>query len=91
MSVIQHSTSNRVLAETACVYTTALRRDVAAGAIITVLLLAGVAMGGSMAAREEPLLGQSIETSPVEPAQFEYFPSQYVNQGVESFDDLPTF
>jgi hypothetical protein len=91
MNVIQHPSRNRARPEAACEYTIALRRDVAAAALITALLLAGMAVGGSMAALEEPLLGQSVDTSPVEPPRFEYFPSQYVNQGVESFDELPTF
>jgi hypothetical protein len=91
MNVIQHPGNRQARAESACEYTTALRRDVAVAALVAALLLAGVVVGGSMAAREEPLLGQSIETPAAEAPQFQYFPSQYVNQGVESFDELPTF
>ena len=89
MGISRHPDSMR--AETECEYLTALRRDVVAAAVLTGLMLAGVAVGASLAARQDPLLMQSTHVPAAEPLQLDYFPSWYVNQGVESFEDLPTF
>jgi hypothetical protein len=71
---------------------TAPRRDVVLAVVVVAILVTGAALGGSLAARQEPLLAQPIEISGAEPPlEFEYFPSKYVNQGVESSADLPTF
>jgi len=84
---------------TAFDYSAELRRDIAIAMIIAALLLAGVAVGGSVASQQEPLLAQQEPPSaqPLEASgaglslKFEYFPSSYVNQGVESTEELPTF
>ena len=67
-------------------------RDVALAVIVGALLLTGVAVGGSLAPRQDPLLAQPVDTAAAQPAQeFEYFPSQYVNQGVGILEDIATF
>ena len=91
---------------TASDHATELRRDIAAATIVVALLLAGVAVGGSVAGRQEPLLAQEQpslgeqELRAAQPAEasgsglslkFEYFPSNHVNQGIESVDEAPTF
>lgn len=71
---------------------TALRREVALAVIVGALLLGGVAVGGSLADGQEPLLSQQADVSEAQPPlEFDYFPSHYVNQGVESSDEIPTF
>ena len=68
------------------------RLDVALAVVIVTLLAAGMGAGASRADRQEPLLRQPVEASGAEfPVEFEYFPSKYVNQGVESWEELPTF
>lgn len=68
-----------------------LRRDIALAVIVVTLLLMGVAVGGTFAPRPEPVVAAESGAA-AEPAQdFVYFPSQYVNQGVEIAEPTPTF
>jgi len=70
----------------------ALRRDVALAFVVAALLALGVALGGTISAKQEPLLAQQTEIPAAQPSQeFVYFPSQYVNQGVETSEVIPTF
>lgn len=66
------------------------RRDVALAIVIVALLLAGVALGALRAA-QAPAVAAAIENEAQEAGEFVYFPSQYVNQGVEVPEDVPTF
>ncbi|HZM45694.1 MAG TPA: hypothetical protein VFC14_12735 [Burkholderiales bacterium] len=91
MSVSQHPSSKQAGPSIECEYLIAMRRDVALAAVITALMLGGVAVGASLAARQESLLIQPVQAAAVETLEFDYFPSRYVNQGVESSEDLPTF
>ena len=91
MNIIQHPSSKRARPEAECEYLTALRRDVLAAAAMAALLLGGVAVGASFAARQESLLMQPVQAPGAEPSALDYFPARYVNQGVASFEDLPTF
>ena len=74
-----------------CEYLTALPREIAFGAFITALLLAGVAVGASLAARPESTPLQAVQAPAAAPLALDYFPSRYVNQGVDSTDEFPTF
>jgi hypothetical protein len=74
-----------------CEYLTALPRDIAFAAVIAALLLAGVTVGALLAARQEPLLVQPVQAPAAVPLEVDYFPSQYVNQGVASTEEFPTF
>ena len=91
MSISQHPGSKPAGRDGKCEYLAALRRDVVLASVITALLLAGVAVGGSRAAWQEPLLVQSVEVSRTEPVASDYFPAKHVNRGVESVEELPTF
>jgi len=67
-------------------------RDVPFALVAVALIVGGMALGGSLSARQEPPSTQPPRTSPAVPApQFDYFPSHYVNQGVESSQEIPTF
>lgn len=92
MNISQNPSNVPASADADSDYASALRRDLALAVVIAVLLLIGVTVGGSLAAREEPLLAQPVEVSEAElPLAFDYFASNYINQGVESSEELPTF
>ena len=87
-----HAVGNSAGPQAASERVTAPRRDVVLAVGVVAILVTGAALGGSLAARHEPLLAQPVEIAGAEPPlEFEYFPSKYVNQGVESSADLPTF
>ena len=74
-----------------CEYLSALPCDIAFAAVIAALLLAGIAVGASLAARQEFLLVQPVQVPEALPLKFDYFPSLYVNQGIEPAEEFPTF
>ena len=91
MSSSQYPSSGPASPDGGCEYLSALPREVAFAAVIAALLLAGVAVGASLAARPESLLVQAVQGPAAVPLEFYYFPSQYVNQGIESTEEIPTY
>ena len=68
------------------------RREIAAAIIVVALLLTGVAVGAARAPRpEQAVAAQSAGDAAQPPQEFIYFPSQYVNQGAEIPEPIPTF
>lgn len=70
-----------------------LSRDIVLAVIFVVILLTGVAAGGALAPEPgapaaEP---QASAAQPSASEAFVYFPSQYVNQGAEIPEPVPTF
>ena len=69
-----------------------VRRDVALAMVVVTLLLMGLAVGGTIAPQPEPAVATQSRAAAAPPSQeFVYFPSQYVNQGVETPEPIPTF
>jgi len=69
-----------------------LRRDIALALIVVALLMTGVALGGMFAPHAAPAFAApsgAQESKSTE--KFVYFPSQYVNQGVDIPEPTPTF
>jgi hypothetical protein len=81
MSVSQHPSSKQAGPNIECEYLIAMRRDVALAAVITALMLGGVAVGASLAARQEWPLIQPVQAPAAEPLDSST-PRHYVNQGV---------
>jgi hypothetical protein len=68
------------------------RRDVALAMAVVTLLLMGVAVGGTLAPQAEPAIATQSGAAAAQPSQeFVYYPSQYVNQGLEIPEPIPTF
>ena len=91
MSSSQYRSSRPAGPDDGCEYLAALPREIAFAAVIAALLLAGVAVGASLAARPEPTLAQAIQAPAAVPLELDYFPSRYVNQGVDSTEEFPTY
>jgi hypothetical protein len=91
MSSSQYPSSRPAGPEDGCEYLTVLPREVAFAAVIAALLLAGVVVGASLAARPEALLVRPFQAPAAVTLEFDYFPSRYVNQGVEPTEEFPTY
>jgi len=68
-----------------------LRRDIALAVTVAALLLMGMAIGGTFAPQPEPIVAAQSAPAAEPTQEFVYFPSQYVNQGVEIPEQIPTF
>lgn len=68
-----------------------LSRDVVLGIIVVGILLMGIGAGAAFQPQPHTPAAEP-QTVPSQPsAEFVYFPSQYVNQGTEIPEPIPTF